>query len=204
MDLAQIKAWLDENKGNEDVQAYLGGLSAVSADKVKGFLDTKEGKQLIQPKLDTHFTNGLETWKKNNLSSLVEEEVKKRNPDETEEQKRIRILEEKLDEKEKESTRERLKNGALSFASEKQLPKAVLDFFIADDEEKTNANLGVLETEFNAAVQKAVDEKFKGSGRSFDQTGSSPQTESRYGKKIAEESTKANTGLEEARKSYFE
>src|SRR5690606_40465389 len=39
----------------------------------------------LQSEKDRHFSKGLETWKENNLSSIVEEEIKKRYPEETEE-----------------------------------------------------------------------------------------------------------------------
>ena len=76
MNLEEVKQFLDANKENEDVKAYLEELSAVSADKVKGFLETDEGQKLIRPKLDQHFTKSLETWKANNLDELVDTKVK--------------------------------------------------------------------------------------------------------------------------------
>jgi DNA repair exonuclease SbcCD ATPase subunit len=165
MKLEDIKKFLSDNKDQDDVKAYLGELSAVSTDKVKGFLDTEEGKKLLQPRLDQNFHRGLETWKTNNLESIIEEEVKKRNPDKTPEQKKIEELEKKIQDAENARVRGELVNKAFKVADEKSLPKDVIDFFIGEDEDKTLENLSKFEQSYTVALQKAVDEKFKAGGR---------------------------------------
>lgn len=165
MNLEEIKKFLSDNKDQDDVKAYLGELSAVSTDKVKGFLDTDEGKRLIQPRLDTYFNQGLNTWKSNNLDALIEEEVKKRNPDKTPEQLRIEELEKKIEKAENDRIRGELVNKAFKVADEKSLPKDVIDFFIGENEEKTLENLSKFEESYTQALQKAVDERFKSGGR---------------------------------------
>ncbi|MCY8280182.1 DUF4355 domain-containing protein [Bacillus inaquosorum] len=173
--LEEVKKFLEENKENEEVKSYLNELSAVSADKVNGFLDTEEGKRLIQPRLDSHFTKGLETWKANNLEALVDAKVKELYPEETEEQKRIRKLEKELEDQRTAAQREKLLNKAVSYASEKQLPADVVEFFIGEDEESTMKNLGAFEEKYNAALQKAIESKFQENGRDV-QSGSNETT----------------------------
>ena len=165
MNLEDVKKFLSENKDQEDVKSYLGELSAVSADKVKGFLDTKEGKQLLQPRLDSNFTKGLETWKANNLEKIIEDEVNKRNPSKTPEQLEIEKLKKQIEDAEKARNREALVNKALKVADEKSLPKGVIDFFVAEDEENTLTNLTKFEQVYSEAVKKAVESKFKEHGR---------------------------------------
>ncbi|MEE4535267.1 DUF4355 domain-containing protein [Bacillus velezensis] len=173
--LDEVKKFLEENKENEEVKAFVGELSAVSADKVEGFLETDEGKRLIQPRLDSHFTKGLETWKANNLDALVDAKVKELYPEETEEQKRIRKLEKELEDQKTAAQREKLLNKAVSYASEKQLPADVVEFFIGEDEESTMKNLGAFEEKYNAALQKAIESKFQENGRDV-QSGSNEPT----------------------------
>ncbi|MGG0775954.1 DUF4355 domain-containing protein [Bacillus rugosus] len=173
--LEEVKKFLEENKENEEVKAFVGELSAVSADKVEGFLETNEGKRLIQPRLDSHFTKGLETWKANNLDALVDAKVKELYPEETEEQKRIRKLEKELEDQKTAAQREKLLNKAVSYASEKQLPADVVEFFIGEDEESTMKNLGAFEEKYNAALQKAIESKFQENGRDV-QSGSNEPT----------------------------
>ncbi|MCY8805763.1 DUF4355 domain-containing protein [Bacillus spizizenii] len=173
--LEEVKKFLEDNKENEEVKAFVGELSAVSADKVEGFLETDEGKRLIQPRLDSHFTKGLDTWKANNLDALVDAKVKELYPEETEEQKRIRKLEKELEDQRTAAQREKLLNKAVSYASEKQLPADVVEFFIGEDEESTMKNLGAFEEKYNAALQKAIESKFQENGREV-QSGSNEPT----------------------------
>lgn len=172
MTLEEIKAWLEANKTNSDVQAYLNTLSTPTVEGVEGFLDSPEGRKLLQPRLDSNFTKGLNTWKEKNLDKLIEDEVKKRNPEETPEQKRIRELEEKIEQAEKARNRESLVNKALKVAKEKNLPDSIVDFFVAEDEEGTTSNLAKLEEAYTKALQAAVDEKFKAGGRTLPPGGS--------------------------------
>lgn len=168
MNIEEIKQFLEQNKENEEVKAFVGELSAVSADKVKGFLETEEGKKFLQPRLDQHFTKGLETWKDNNLEKIVEEEVSKRNPSKTPEQIEVEKLRKEIEAEKAARNRETLVNKALKAADEKKLPKDVIDFFIGENEDSTLENLSKLEESFNAAVQAAVDVKFKESGREIE------------------------------------
>lgn len=170
MDLQAVKQFLEEQKDNEDVKGYLQGFSQVTPDGVKSFLDTDEGKKVLQPRLDSFFTKGLETWKSNNLQKLVEEEVTKRNPSETPEQKRIRELEEKYEKAEKERTREMLKNKALSTFSEKKLPTFFIDYLIGENEDSTTANL----TKFEEVWNNQKVEFLKNTGQSFGNQGNNP------------------------------
>lgn len=152
----------------------MGELSAVSADKVEGFLETEEGKRFIQPRLDSYFTKGLATWKANNLDSIVEEKIRERNPDKSPAELEIEKLKKQIEDAEKARNREALVNKALNVADEKKLPKGVIDYFIGEDEETTLANLSKFEETFNAAVQNAVDIKFKESGTNFEKGDPTP------------------------------
>ena len=119
----------------------------------------------LQSEKDRHFSKSLETWKENNLSTIVEEEIKKRYPEETEEQRQLRELKTQLEQLQRERQREAIRNQAYKQANEKGLPLELLDFFVADDEEKTIANLEVFEKVWNAAVQAQVNQTFKANGR---------------------------------------
>jgi Domain of unknown function (DUF4355) len=163
--LDAIKKFFAENKDNPDVKAYLGELSTPTVEGVKGFLETEEGKKLIQPKLDAHFTKSLETWKANNLQKIVDDEIRKRNPQKTPEQIELEKLRKEIEDERRARNREALVNKALKIADEKSLPKDVIDFFVGEDEETTVTNLSKLEEAFNAAVTKAVEAKFKANGR---------------------------------------
>ena len=170
MDLEAVKKFIEEQKENEGVKSYLQGFSQLTPDGVKSFLDTDEGKKVLQPRLDSYFTKGLETWKNNNLQKLVDDEVSKRNPSETPEQKRIRELEEKYEKVEKERTREILKNKALSTLTEKKIPTFLVDYLIGNDEESTTGNL----TKFEEVWNNQKVEFLKSNTQSFGNQGNNP------------------------------
>lgn len=162
MELKDIKAFLETNKEQEDVKAYLSELSKVTVEGVEQFIESDEGKRWLQPKLDKNFTKGLETWKNGNLQKIIDEAVAKANPEETPEQKQIRELTERLNQKEAQEKRQVLLNKGLLVADEKKLPKDLVEFLIGEDERTTIANLEKLESIFDPYVTKQVEEKLKG------------------------------------------
>lgn len=188
MNLEKVKQFLEDNKDNEEVKMFLEELRRPTREDVEGFLETDEGRKLLQPRLDQYFTKGLNTWKEKNLEKLVEERVKELYPEETEEQKRIRALEKKIEEAERRERQKELLNKAILAATEKGLPTDMVQFFVGEDEDTTLSNLNMFEEKYKAAVQKAVDEKFKANGTEFKEGGTgSTQTIS-----IAELAKEAN------------
>lgn len=165
MNIEEVKSFFEEHKDDKEVKDYLKGLKTVSVDDVKGFLDTEEGKRFIQPELDRYHSKGLESWKEKNLEDLIEQEVRKRNPEQSEEQKRISALEQELEKRNAEAKREKLRSNALGKAQELNLPTSLVDRFLGDSDEDTEQNLKALKETFDKYVQKGVESKFKSSGR---------------------------------------
>ncbi|HBI0002467.1 TPA: DUF4355 domain-containing protein [Staphylococcus aureus] len=165
MNIEEVKSFFEEHKDDKEVKDYLNGLKTVSVDDVKGFLDTEEGKRFIQPELDRYHSKGLESWKEKNLENLIEQEVQKRNPEQSEEQKRISALEKELEKRDAESKREKLRSNALGKAQELNLPTSLVDRFLGDSDEDTEQNLKALKETFDKYVQEGVESKFKSSGR---------------------------------------
>lgn len=206
MNIQDIRAFLETNKDQPEVQSFVGELSAVSPEKVQGFLQTEEGKKVIQPELDRYHAKGLESWKKNNLQKLVDDKVKELNPDKSPVEIELENLKRDLEAKEKASQRLALKNKALAVASDKKLSvdDKILDRFIADDEESTLANLEAFEAFAKAQYQSGVESVYKTGGRDVPGTGGAGGEGDSYGKKLAE-SVAAQTpaNLEEQRAGFF-
>lgn len=171
MDFNEIKTYFETNKENEEVKNFVG--SFINEDRVNSFLETENGKKILQPKMDSFFSKGLETWKTNNLTKIVDDEVKKKTTNETPEQKMIRELQERLDAKEKAEAKANLVNKATKTASEKKLPVELVDFFLGHDEETTNKNLQNFETIFKKHVDEMVNERVKKNGYTPSQTANS-------------------------------
>jgi len=175
MPLTQIKQLLEEHKDNQEVMNYLRGL-IMTPEGVNAFLDTEAGRKLLQPRLDQHFTKGLETWKEKTLPTMLEEEIKKRFPGETEEQKLLKKLQADLEAEKQARLREALRNKAITTATEKGLPVSLIDHFLGQDEEATLANIEKFQSVFQEHLEKAVAEKFKDNGRSPNTGGGAPKT----------------------------
>lgn len=167
-----------------------------------------EANPLVNSELDslkdTHHSVALETWKKNHLQTLIEEEVTKRNPQETPEQKEIRELKERLDAKEKAEQRSKLREKAIEFATNKgydiKFATKYVDRFLGDDESTTQATLDEFKTDFDAIVQVQVEEKLKGSQRNPGGGQGNGGTDLSVGAKIAQQQTK---NIEEQQKAFF-
>ncbi|XYP77661.1 DUF4355 domain-containing protein [Bacillus subtilis subsp. subtilis] len=108
------------------------------------------------------------------MPKKLEEEIAKRLPPETEEQRQLRELQDKFQSLEQEKVRETLRNKALSVATEKGLPTNLVDFFIGQDEAATEQNLGVLSEAFKTFQQNIVNEQFKQGGSTPPPSGGTP------------------------------
>lgn len=174
IDMEQLKP-LVEKGDKAALETYI--LSGIEKSDVETVSKTNaEVKSYFDSEKDKHHSTALDTWKTNNLDALVQTEVRKLNPEQTEEQKRIASLEKALEDQKKEAQREKLTNLAVKEASGKGLPTDLIGFFLAEDEDGTKANLGKFEETFNQAVQSAVESKFKAGGREF--KGGSADTDS--------------------------
>lgn len=175
MDLQEVKTYLETNSQDAAVVEYLSELKKPTAEVVNSYLDSQEGVKLLQPRLDSHFSKGLQTWKDNNLSKLIDEEVAKRNPGETPEQKEIRELKAQLEQDKAERLKEKLTNVAMKKADELGLPLDLVQHFIGADEDSTNSNLENFNSAFQTAIKTQVDSKFKQNGRDVKNYGDNKQ-----------------------------
>lgn len=148
----EVKAYFETNKDNEEVKGYIKGFT--NLDGVKSFLESDEaGKGYLQSYSDSKVTKGIETFKANNLEKLVEEEMKKLNPQLDPKDLKIQELQNKFEALEKEKVRESLMNKGLKMATEKKLPVDLVSFFLGQDEESTVSNLSNLEKSLQAYTQ---------------------------------------------------
>jgi hypothetical protein len=165
MTLEELRQFVEANQDNQEVQNYLKGLYPLTPEGVTAFLSTEDGKKILQPRLDQHFTKGLETWKEKTLPTLLDEEIKKKFPGETEEQKRLRNLEDELAKERQARVKSELVNKATTLATQKGLPVELVSYFVGQDEDSTVNNLTAVENIWQQNIEKAVEEKFKESGR---------------------------------------
>ncbi len=160
MELNELLENLKQYEDSEEFSNYAAGL--VTGDRVEKYLETEDGKKLIQPKLDSYFSKGLETWKTNNLDGLVQSKVKELYPDADPKDTELAALKAQIEQMQAQNNRAQLLNKAQSVANEKKLPFDVVSLLIGEDEKTTMQNIGNFETAYNAAIAAAVDEKLKG------------------------------------------
>ncbi|WP_193768944.1 DUF4355 domain-containing protein [Metasolibacillus meyeri] len=170
--------------------------AATSNAAVKSELDSEK---------DKHHNTALDTWKANNLQGLIDAEVAKHNPEETPEQKRIRELEEKLQQNELKEQRAAAKEKAIAYMTEKGYDAAFAakyaDKFLDADEITTNAFLDNFKTDFDAFVQASVEERMKGAARNPGGGAGSGGSEQSFGARLAESTNTQQN--QEALNHYF-
>lgn len=163
MTLEEIKAFLEENKDQDEVKAFLASFKAtVDVQKVEELAMSDESiKSWLDSQKDKHSAKSLDTWKSNNLGKLIDEKLKELNPDRTPEQLELDKIKQQLADMESQKVRSELKNKALTVAGESGIPTTLLDFFIGEDEESTLNNLKMFTEESNSYVQKQVEKRLK-------------------------------------------
>ena len=175
MTLEEAKSFLEENKDSDEVKAYLQGLPVVT-DKAVQWLDSPEGLAALQPKLDSHHTKSLETWKKKHLSEEIEAEVAKRvterlPEEESPQEKRIRDLETKLEAEAAKRREETLKNATLRLATEKGIQAELSTWLtermhlLGQDEEGIRASLDEFNLLLKARDSATADKVLQENGR---------------------------------------
>ncbi len=166
MTFEEVKEFLESEAGKaSEVTAYLQGLNPLTVARVQEYIDKMpEGKSWADSVKDKHLQKGLETWKANNLESLLNDEIKKRFPEKDEKELEVEKLRAEIEKMKQEKLRETLTNKAIKIATEKNLPIELVDFFIGADEQATVSNVKVLEDTFGQYVQKMVEQRLKGDG----------------------------------------
>lgn len=166
MTFEEVKQFLESEAGKaSEVTAYLQGVNPLTVARVQEYIEnTSEAKSWIDSVKDKHLQKGLETWKTNNLDSLIDAEFKQRFPQKDEKELEVEKLRAEIEKMKQEKLKESLANKAMKLANEKNLPIELVSFFIGQDENETTDNLKVLEDIYNSSVQKTLELRLKGEG----------------------------------------
>lgn len=155
--LGEVQEYLKTNnvEGNE-VKTYLDSLKVEiqpTLEVFKGLANTNvDFKSYMDSEKDKHSAKNMETWKTNNLSKLVDDEVTKRYPKKdpkdiefanykAEQEKTTAATNATIAKMIADSAHKDLTNKALQYASEKKLPADLVGYFIGADQETTDKNL---------------------------------------------------------------
>lgn len=160
MDFNEIAAELDKFKDTDDYKTYVGGLT-ITPDRVNQYLESEDGKKLIQPTLDKYHNKSLESWKTSSLPKLIDEEVKKKYPDADPKDLELQSIRSEMESMKREVVLKDVTNKALSVAIEKKIPQEFVPFVVTEDEKTTIKNLDTVLSIFNTYIAAAVEEKLK-------------------------------------------
>lgn len=138
----------------------------INAETIEEVIQSDEElKKWHQAQLDRHFSKSLETWKENNLEKIREEIRSELNPAETEEQKQLRELQQKLAAIEAKEKRGAVYQKLVKQADEKGIPLGLVDLVVTDDEEKAQANFEALTQALETYREGLVKDVLKGRGK---------------------------------------
>lgn len=163
-DWTKIQEFISQNSKDEKITQFLDAVRPINDTVVSTYLkDSENGKKLFtaltDQKVGQAITSHDEKFKKEKLPGLIEDEIKKRFPDETEEQKRIRQQDDRIKTLEDENKKEKLRSKALELITEFKLPFAPLvDSFLGEDEDATVKKLQAFKDVYDKSVQDAVTE----------------------------------------------
>ena len=161
--IGEIKTYLDTNKENDEVKTYLNSLTVQPTLEVfKGKLNDADFKSFMDSERDKHSTKSLDTWKTNNLQSLIDAKVKELHPDADPRDTAMNALKAELEQMKAEGQHKELTIKTSRMMQEKKLPMELLELLIGADETITNTNVQAMETVFKAHVEALVAERLKG------------------------------------------
>jgi hypothetical protein len=163
MELKDVSTFLEQNADKDEVKTFVKGFYA--PEKLAPILDSDEGLKILQPRLDKYHTKGLESWKEKNLNSIVEQEISKRYPAQTEEQKRIKTIEDELKQQKTKAKMEEQKNIAITKLNENKMPLVLSDLILGEDDETFNKKFSLLKTAWDKELDNRIKEEIKKNGR---------------------------------------
>lgn len=142
----EIKSYLETNKDDEEVKTFVASLNPISLDKVKEFVvKDKDTSSWFESERDTYSEKKLNTWRQNNLQKLIDEEMKKKNPNLDEKDLKLQEFQKEIEEMKKENLRKDIKNQLFQELTSKKLPTEMIDLLMNDNLETSKGNIALLE-----------------------------------------------------------
>lgn len=158
----------DELQQNEETKQQL------TADHFLQFIETDEGQKAFQPIFDQKVTKAINTYREKTVPSLIEEEIQKRFPAKTEDQKQIDALRLEMEQMKAEKTKAEQQSIALEYATKLNVPSDLATHFLGSSAEETRTQIETLSKVLEAERQKVRDSLLKETSRDVVSGGDSP------------------------------
>jgi len=203
-----VKKFFTDNVENEDVKSYLLEIAPpappvepkpISQDEIKSYLETNDGRALVQPMMDKRVTEAIETYRKKTLepevNARVAAELLKRNPEETPAERRIRELEERQKQLDEEREIEKKNNSIKEIAFKESVDPDFISGINFESVEAAALYMRRFKQKIAEAEKNKANEIFAMSGY---KPGSGERKESTSSKDYGKLSLKEAIALEEA------
>jgi DNA integrity scanning protein DisA with diadenylate cyclase activity len=169
MDVKEIVEYLTKNATEKEVSEFIKEFTIRNFKKE--YLDEKEIKDIVMPVIDRQINIKTETGIKNyregkfqeEVNARVETELRKRNPDETEDQKKLRDASQRLAQTEQVAKRTGLMNKAILYlgAKDVKIKETILSKLIGEDETETLSLIDDYISENSLLKEKITNEVLK-------------------------------------------
>ena len=166
MNISEIKEFIETNKSDLEVQQLISSFKdepTLELFKEKIVTDG-DFKSFMDSEKDKHHSKALETWKANNLNTIVDEKVKELYPEEDPKDLEMKKLQQEIEQIRIDAKKKDLTNLALQKASELNLPVDLIGYLVSTDEESTLANIEKFNTSYSEGIQATVKAKLEGNG----------------------------------------
>lgn len=130
----------------------------------KKFMETEEGRKILNPMFDKRVSTAIETWKTNNIDKVVNDELVKRGFVQTEEQKKMMELENEIASIRKEKELAEKRAIALAELNANGLNATLADYIPHDSEESIRNGVTTFKSILDDLVAQEVKKKTAGTG----------------------------------------
>ncbi|NFC29187.1 DUF4355 domain-containing protein [Clostridium botulinum] len=162
---------VDEILSTSELATKFGGL-----DMFKQKINTdKDFKSYMDSLKDQHLNKGLETWKANNLQSLIDEKIKELYPEDDPKDLELKKLQQEMENMKKETLKKELTNKALKKMTDEGLPTDLVNFLVGTDEDSTVKNIDLFKEKFTDKLETTVKERLKDNSYTPPSGGSDPE-----------------------------
>lgn len=130
----------------------------------KKFMETEEGKKILNPMFDKRVSTAIETWKSNNIDKVVNDELVKRGYVQTEEQKKMLELQNEIASIKKDKELAEKRAVALAELNSIGLNASLVDYLPHDSEESIRNGVATFKSILDDLVAQEVKKKTAGTG----------------------------------------
>ena len=130
----------------------------------KKFMETDEGRKVLNPMFDKRVSTAIETWKSNNIEKVINDELVKRGYVQTDEQKKMLELQNEIASIKKERDVAEKRAVALAELNAQGLNASLLDYIPQDSEESIRNGVTTFKSILDDLVAQEVKKKTAGTG----------------------------------------